>query len=63
MEDLTGSQQCEKDQGVMGEFGKVEHQAGCGILDYLQGFDGTSGVPSQQRVAEFQRKIQSVPIS
>ena len=32
----------------MGEPGKVEHQPGCSILDKLQGFDGTSGKPSQQ---------------
>jgi hypothetical protein len=25
----------------MGELRKVEHQVGCGILDELQGFDGT----------------------
>ena len=37
-----------EEQGDMGELGKVEHQAGCGILDKLQGFDGTSGEPSQQ---------------
>ena len=27
------------------------NQAGCSVLDKLQGFDGTSGEPSQQRVA------------
>jgi hypothetical protein len=37
---LTGSQ-----------WSVVEHKEGCGVLDKLQGFDGTSGVPSQQRVA------------
>jgi hypothetical protein len=35
----------------MGELRKVEHHAGSGILDKLQGFDCTSGEPSQQIVA------------
>ena len=35
---------------------EVEHQAGCSILDKLQGFDGTSGEPSQQRVAVVQKR-------
>jgi hypothetical protein len=38
----------------MGELGKVEKQAGRGVLGKLQGFDGTSGEPSQQRVAVVQ---------
>jgi hypothetical protein len=38
----------------MGEHGKVEHQAGCGVLDKLQVFEGTSGRPSQQRDAVVQ---------
>ena len=33
---------------------KVEHQEGCSVLDKLQGFDGTSEEPSQQRVAVVQ---------
>ena len=42
--------ECAEEQGDMGELGKVEHQAGCSILDKLQGFDGTRREPSQQRV-------------
>jgi hypothetical protein len=40
--------ECAEEQGVMGELGKVEHQAGCSVLDKLHGFDGTSVEPSQQ---------------
>ena len=43
--------ECAEEQGDMGEFRKVEHQAVCSILDKLQGFDGTSRKPNQQRVA------------
>jgi hypothetical protein len=43
--------ECAEEQGDMGEHGKAEHQAGCGIQDTFQGFDGTSKVPSQQLVA------------
>ena len=43
-----------EEQGDMGEFGKVEHQAGSSVLDKLQGFDGTNMEPSQQRVAVVQ---------
>lgn len=46
--------ECAAERGDMGEFVKVEHQAGCSVLDKLQGFDGTSGEPSQQRVAVVQ---------
>ena len=42
-----------EERGDMGEL-KVEHQACCSILDKLQGFDGTSREPSQQRVAVVQ---------
>jgi hypothetical protein len=42
--------ECVEERGDMGELGKVEQQAGCSILDKLQGFDGTSEVPSQQQV-------------
>jgi hypothetical protein len=38
--------ECAEEWDDMGIFGKVEHQAGCGILDELQWFDGTSGEPS-----------------
>jgi hypothetical protein len=34
----------------MGKRGNVEHQSVCSILDHLQGFDGTSGEPSQQQL-------------
>jgi hypothetical protein len=43
--------ECAEDRCDMGELRKVEHKAGCAIMDKLQGFDGTSGEPSQQRVA------------
>ena len=43
--------ECVEERGDMGEAGKVEPQAGCSILDKLQGFDDTSGEPSQQRIA------------
>ena len=43
--------ECAEEQGDMGELWTVEHQACCSVLDKLQGFDGTSGEPSQQRVA------------
>ena len=33
---------------------KVENQAGCSVLDKLQGFDGVGGESSQQRVAVVQ---------
>ena len=46
--------ECAEEQGDVGEFGKDEHQAGCSVLDKLQGFDGTSWEPSQQRVAVVQ---------
>ena len=46
--------ECAEEQGDMGELGKVEHQAGSSVLDKLQGFDGTSREPSQQRVAVVQ---------
>jgi hypothetical protein len=46
--------ECEEEQGDMGELGKVEHQAGFSFLDKLKGFDGTSGEPSQHRVAVVQ---------
>jgi hypothetical protein len=46
--------ECVEDQGDMGEFGKVENQGGCSILDKFQGFNGTSVEPSQQRVAVVQ---------
>ena len=34
--------ECAEEWGDIGEFRKVEHQGGCGILDKLQGIDGTS---------------------
>jgi hypothetical protein len=40
---------CAKEGVDMRELGKVENQAGCSILDKLQGFHGTSREPSQQR--------------
>ena len=46
--------ECAKERGDMRELGKVENQAGFSVLDKLQGFDGTSGGPSQQRVAVVQ---------
>ena len=46
--------ECVAQQGDMGELWKVEHQPGCTILDTFQGFDGTSGEPSQQRIAVIQ---------
>ena len=42
--------ECEEEWGDMKELGKVENLAGCSVLDKLQGFDGTSGEPSQHRV-------------
>ena len=38
----------------MGELVKFENQAGCSVLDKLQGFNGISGEPSQQRVTVVQ---------
>ena len=38
----------EEERGDLGELGKVEKQAGCRVLNRLQGFDGTSEEPSQQ---------------
>ena len=46
--------ECGEEWGDMREHGKVENQAGYCILDKLQGFDGTSEEPSQQRVAVVQ---------
>jgi hypothetical protein len=43
--------ECAVERGGMGELRKVEHQAGCSIQDKLEGFDDTSGEPSQQRIA------------
>ena len=43
--------ECAEERGEMGNLGKVENQGGCNDLDKLQGFDGTSGEPCQQRVA------------
>ena len=43
--------ECAEERVDMGELGKVEHQEGCSVLDRLQGFDGTSMEPSQQRIA------------
>ena len=45
---------CAEERGDMRELGKVENQEGCCVLDKLQGFEGTSGKPSQQRVAVVQ---------
>jgi hypothetical protein len=38
----------------MGELRKIENQAGCSVMDKLQGYDGTSREPSQPRVAVVQ---------
>ena len=46
--------ECAEERGDMRELGKVENQAGCCVLNKLQGFDGPSGEPSQQRVAVVQ---------
>jgi hypothetical protein len=46
--------ECAEERRDMGELGKVEHQAGSSVLYKLQGFDDTSGEPSQQRVAVVQ---------
>ena len=43
--------ECAEERCDMGQLRKVEHKAGCGIMDKLQVFDGTRGEPSQQRVA------------
>jgi hypothetical protein len=48
--------ECVEECGDMGELVKVEHQAGCSVLDKLQGFDGTSGEINQQRVAVVQKR-------
>ena len=42
--------ECAEEQDDMRELGKVENQAGCCVLDKLQGFDGTTGEPSQTDV-------------
>jgi hypothetical protein len=46
--------ECAEERGDMRGLGKVENQAGCSVLDKLQGFDSTSGETSQQRVAVVQ---------
>jgi hypothetical protein len=46
--------ECAEEWCDMGEIGKVEHEAGCRVLDQLQGFDGTAGGLSKQRVAAVQ---------
>jgi hypothetical protein len=42
----------------VGDLGKVEQQTGCGVLDKLQGFNGTNREPSQQRVAVGQKEYE-----
>jgi hypothetical protein len=46
--------ECVEEWGDMREHRKIENQAGCCILDKLQGFNGTSEESSQQRVAVVQ---------
>jgi hypothetical protein len=38
--------ECADERGYVGEFGMVEDQAGCGILDKLHWYDGTSWLPA-----------------
>jgi hypothetical protein len=40
--------ECAEELGDMEELGMVENLVCCSVLDKFQGFDGTSGEPSQQ---------------
>ena len=51
--------ECTEEQGDMAELGKVELQAGCGVLDKLQEFDGTSGIPGNRELKWSRREMTS----
>lgn len=54
--------ECAEERSDMRELGKVENQVGCSIQNKLRGFDGTSGKPSQERVAVVQTGFGPVPL-